>query len=214
MRALMMEEIIRAKSPKRIIVELRWKPSRGGHHLYGYLATTQMLLSPATRLYQPYYTDLKNAVIIRWEKIRSLVYPKAPYQTDHSLFGGSADDVLVDQARMQRVFDRVSTSDPMKEEETLQESIHYYVYWKNMEHIAQLCKESGVELSFFYVNRFGNPVEHPKYVEKIEQIAPVWYAPDSLFHEPTFYADVVHFNREGTNAMTPVLFEHLAKYDY
>lgn len=213
MRALMVEEIIKAKHPKRIVIEIRRKPSRGGHHLYGFLATTEMMLNPATRLYQPFYTDLKNAVIVRWEKIRGLVFPGKAYVADRSKYGGSPNDVLVDQGKMEWIREKRRQSDPFKKE-TLQETIHYYVYWKNMEYIKQLCEESGVALSFFYVNEFGMPVEQPKYIDRLEEIAPIWYAPDSIFHNPMLYADVVHFNRDGTNAITPFLFEHLAKYDY
>lgn len=214
MRALMIEEIIKTKQPKRIVLELRWRPSRGGHHLFGFLASTKMLLNPATRLYQPYYADYKKALIVRWEKIRQSLYTTPDYVPDKRSYGGSPDDVLVDQNEMKRVFEKVRNSDPLAEKETLQETIHFYVYWKNMEYIAQLCKDAGIELSFFYVNRFGNPITYPKYRDKIEQFAPIWYAPDSIFHKPEYYADVVHFNRQGTNAITPILYEYLEKYDY
>lgn len=213
MRALMVEEIIKTKHPQRIVIELRWKPSRGGHHLYGYLATTDMLLNPATRLYQPYLTDLKNAVIVRWEEVRSLLQSTDIYIPDKADYGVSPDDALVDQDRMINVLESRQKED-LNTPESIQESIHYYVYWKNMERIKHLCQDAGVELSFFYVNQFGNPVRYPKYQEEIERVAPIWYAADSVFHDPLLYADVVHFNRSGTNAITPYLYEHLAQYTY
>ncbi len=89
-----------------------------------------------------------------------------------------------------------------------------YPYWKNMEYIKKLCDEHDVKLSFFYVNKIGNPVKHPKYVDRIKAIAPIWHAPDSLFHTVEYYVDPAHFNRKGTEAMTPYLLRHLEQYDY
>jgi hypothetical protein len=214
MRALMIEEIIRTKHPKHIVLELGWKPSRGGHHLYGYLATTHMLLAPATYLYQAFPSDAKTALIVRWEKIRDLFYPETAYVKDSSPFGFAADDVLVDQGKMRELLERRTASSDQTNPETLQESIHYFVYWKNMEYIKKLCDDNGIRLSFFYVNRFGNELNQPKYLEQLKKLAPIWYAPDSIFQDPQNYADPVHLNRSGSDAITPVMFDYLQKYDY
>lgn len=212
-RELFVEELLKAKSPKHIVIELRWLPSRGGHPVYGYLAETEMLLNPPTHLYQPYLTDLKRAETVRWEKVRSCLQPEEPYRVDRDSFGVATVDILVDQEHMKKEFARHQKLDP-KEPESPQETIHYHVYWKNLEHIKTLCEQRGVRLTFFYVNQFGNPVTYPKHVERLESIAPIWYAPDSIFQNPKYYSDVVHYNEKGTDAVTPVLYEYLRQYDY
>ena len=212
LRALFVEELIATKSPKKIIIELRHEPNRGGHPMYGYLASTDNLVFPATYLYQRYLTDLKHGLIVRWETLRTMLYPYSEYKPNLAAFGVSPDHGLVDQQRMHRLL-KQRQDNRYDRPESFQDKIHFYVYWKNMEYVKQLCDRHNIELVFFYVNEFGNPSIYPKYKSRIEAIAPIWFAPDSIFQNPEYYVDIAHFNQKGTDAITPVLFKYLEQ-DY
>ncbi|MFC2175570.1 hypothetical protein ACFLR1_01200 [Bacteroidota bacterium] len=214
LRTLLIEELIATKKPKQIVIELRWKPSKGGHPMYGYVATTKMLLSPATFLYQPYTTDLKNALVTRWEQIKNnLLYPKEAYRADRADYGYAARTDTADQRYMANLFESIKKKDPYPSL-TLQESIHFYVYWKNMEYIANLCTDNNIELLLCYVNQFGRPINAPRFKNRLEAIAPVIYPPDSIFQTPTNYWDVVHVNHHAADAMTAFLFQELSQREY
>lgn len=213
MRALVVQELLAAKKPNQMVVELQWNPSSGGHKMYGYVATTEMLLSPATFLYQEYPSDIMRALVVRWEQIRSRLYPRPSYVADPSDFGYTVKLDTIDQDKMKRFHQRVRAKE-LYPALTLQQRIHYYVYWKNMEYIAALCEDAGVELLFCYVNPFGRGVNEPRFQNRVEAIAPILYPPDSIFQNPMNYWDLVHLNRNGANAMTDFLLEELAQREY
>ncbi len=213
MRTLVIEEVISAKKPQHIIIELRWEPSSGGHPIFGYLATHDMLHSPPTLLYQPYPLDLLKALTVRWEQLKTNLYPEKSYRADTSPYGVGRSTVMVDQQFMHRFLLKRQKEEPFPKE-TIQNKIHYYVYWKNLEYISDLCKKENIRLSFCYVNHYGRSTAELNNEEKIENLATVWYPPDSIFQNPAYYSDIVHFNVDGTDAITPFLFEKLSEYDY
>lgn len=209
-RTLIVEDVLIAKSPKHIILEVTRDPSWGGHPVYGYLASNSSLWFPATRLYQPYHQDLLHGFVVRWEMLRTLLYPKSEYLPESSKFGFAPASGLVDQAKMKLLFNKEHKSAEM-ESETLQEKIQRYTYWENLEYVKNLCDKHHVKLSLFYVNTFGARSKFPRFRSRLEAIGPIKYAPDSIFQNPQYYVDVVHFNHQGAEAVTPVLLKFLVE---
>ncbi len=207
-RTMLIKELIRTKQPRHIVLEVRIKPSKGGHPMYGYMAPTEDLLNPATRLYQAYPKDFKNSLVVKWEQVKQHLYPTKEYKPDLNTYGVGVSEVLADQAFMKDVKERNARQNPHPEQ-TLQEMIHFYVYWQNLEHIAALCDENGIQFSLCFINQIGRTSGVPRFREKTEQIADLWYPPDSIFQKPEYYSDIIHYNEDGMNALTPFLIENL-----
>lgn len=208
LRALIIEDIIRAKKPKQIVLELRPDPSMGGHPVYGFLARTENILCPPTRLYQAYPPDLKKALVVRWEQIRQHLYPKVQYQPELKVHGIGVDPKLADQEFMKGVQQKRLKENPFPKQ-TLQERIHFHVYWKSLEHIARLCEKNDVRFSLCFMNNIGRSSGVPRFESQLTRLAEIWYPPDSISQNPAFYSDIVHYNQEGMNALTPFLAEKL-----
>ncbi len=211
--SMLIEELIRTKKPKHIIVELIHRPAMSSHPMWGYLASTKQVLSPPTMFYQAYPTDLIKALTVRWEMLRAKLIPEREYRPGLSPFAVTRDPNVVDQDEMERIRKSRSDKNDLKRE-TFQEKLTFYLHWKNIDRIHQLCRDNGIQLSFVFINRFGRTLSLPRFYERYAAYGDVWLPPESVIQDPTNYFDPGHLNAKGASALTPFIFEELAQSEY
>lgn len=213
LRWMLLNELIEQKNPKVVIIEILDSPGMRSHPMYGFLAPSRLLINPPTFLYQGFPEDLQKGLTLRLEQLRRLWFSDEAYMPDQDLYGYTRDPNTVDESLMRQRKLTLTQTDPQKEA-SLQESIIFHLYWKTLEQIARICHNNRIQLRFLFINGFGSNAKTPRFLDRYQTIAPVWFPPDSVFQDPTNYFDPGHLNVKGGKELTPFLFEKLSYLEY
>ena len=209
LRNLIVQELLATKSPDHIIMELRAQPNMGGHPLFGYVADNSMLFFPATHLYQSFGTDVYHSFQVRRARLLSLLVPNKPFLIDTAQFGFVPPTHRSAIDHVTSIAAKNAAKDPFPEP-TIQQRIHRYVYWKNLQNIVVRCQNAGVQLNFFFLDHVGRRSSVPQSLGRLEKMAPIWFPPDSVIDNPANYADPAHFNVKGFDALSPFLLSEVS----
>ncbi|MGB0369663.1 MAG: hypothetical protein ACPGD8_09670, partial [Flavobacteriales bacterium] len=201
---MLTEELIAQKKPKHIVVEVLDRPGMRSHPMFGYLASSKQVAAPPTILYGGFFDDVWKSTVVRWEQIRSFLYPTTEYQADLREHGFTRDPNIAGLSQMESIKKRRSRQTELPEI-SLQERAIFHLNWKNIEHIQQLCARNNVGLSFLYINQFGRPIKVPRFETSWSQYGEIWYPPDAIYQNAENYFDHGHLNKFGAEKLVPFL---------
>lgn len=213
LNVLFVEELISHRKPKHIVIEVLPRPPLASHPIYGHLAPSTLLINPPTMLYQGYPSDLLAGLTTRLDQVRDCLIPDTTYVEDQTLFGFGNNPTLADMVEMEKTKSGWLEKDPLRAP-SMQENISLHLYWECLDHLAKLCQERNVCLSFLFINSYGRPVDFPVFKDRLAQLAPLWLPPDSILQKPSNYFDPGHLNRDGAAELTPYLFNQLSQFEY
>jgi hypothetical protein len=214
LRTVFVEELIAAKKPRVIVLEVLPEPSMGSQPVFGFMASTEQLLRPPTYAYQDWPSDVWKGLVVRWEQVRHGLYEDTTiYVANKKLFGFGDNPAIADQATMFQLHERRKHTQ-VQDGVSLQDRMSFHLYWETLKDIQKTCLLNGVQLAFYFVNIYGRPSEEPLFLEQHERIAPVWVLPDSTFQNPKNYFDPGHLNNVGAAELTPELFKYLYRFEY
>lgn len=207
---MLVEDLVKNKNPKHIIIEVLDRPGMGSHPMFGYMASSKQVISPPTILYNDYISDVWKSIVVRWEQVRNSLYQKPDYQPDLRKFGFTRDPNLADPIEMEELRIR-KLSDSILPKTTVQEHVIFHLNWKNVEHISSICKANDVQLSFFFINRFGRPIKVARFDKTWKKYGDIWYPPDTIYQDAGNYFDAGHLNKQGASKLVPFLEKKLTE---
>jgi len=222
------DELLRKKQPKLIVIGVVEKPSRLGHPTFKFLAPRSQIVSPGYPADINYLPDLvyvpyRQAQLFAAYVAPGLLGPPTEFRPE-TFRGHSVDttgDVALPDGRI------LNATDPGAPEE-LERGVRKlearsrppilpasFADWEfgderhYIQEIARLAKARGVKLAFLFLPYYTGPSaiqEEALY----RQYGPIWMG-DFVSMQPELYADYGHLTSTGADQMTDFLVDPVAQ---
>lgn len=210
---LLAREIIDAKKPALMIVEVQNHFHPGSHSHFPALAQLRDLASAPLIVNTAWFSDWMQGIQARLLYRRDeLLGVKRKYlneltNPDHSFVvvpvDGIADSVSMEKTKARRSQNQLPPEPAASPSLTTRATRIYY------ERIAAMCKEQGIKLVFLYFPGYGTPEPEPVEAEWLRSQGELWLPPATVFGPREHYFDADHLNRKGATAFAAWLSQQI-----
>jgi len=205
---VLVKELLRAKEPQHIIIEIREHENRYSHPIFPYLGRTQDVVLPYPFFNPDILPDIWTHLAYKIEILQDGLYRSEqapPIQLDLYGFGSSAD--TAEAGFLADIKSRRSQSTSRLSDE--QQAFYDTYALGYLQKIADVCREKGVRLSFLYLPGYGAPLATPSLYETYLAYGEIFLPPDSILQNPAFWFDEGHLNQTGAKQLSTWLGEKL-----
>jgi len=199
---VILKDILKTKSPKLIVLEVREREDKNSHPVFPYLANNIEVLNPVVFYNRDIIQDMYLGLISRLEYFRetilgNIVKDSIPNMDNYG-YGFSSDTADFNQLEKTRLksqvrYDLVNMGKPS--------NFSYRFPRKYIEKISQLAQDNNVNLAFFYNPSYGMPLDKPLEYSFYEQFGEVWIPPIEIINNPNNWMDPEHLNNNGADEL-------------
>lgn len=186
---LILHDLLSAKKPSAIVLEIRERESRVSHPIFPNLATPAQLFESFSWNHPAFFEDVYPAFLTRYDLLKSRFWGDTiPYHYNPGLYGHSCseDTIAPDQIGIPNPPDQ--SIPPLAK--------------KYLEKIATECKSAGVKLYFLYLPGAHKESSRPSLMDTYNRLGTLLIPPDSIIANPDLFYDADHFNRAGSNTIS------------
>lgn len=214
---VILKDLLRQHQPKLILLEVRFQEDRFSHKDFPYVAETPELWGQNFFFNQRYPEAVLTGLKTRWDEKRHqlLQIPLEPIDSSqirpHSYI---SVDVKANPDELERLQQKTAQryQQTVAEGPSLSDQITYRYPRKMIGEIAQLAKERGIPLVFYFFKSYGHLAPQPWDFDLYRQYGEVWQAPDSIFLKKEHYSDQVHLNVYGASLVTDWLEDEIVGF--
>lgn len=204
---LFLEDLLCAKKPRLVVVEVRERISTNSHPLYPYYAPARELLDPPSFSQPAYFSNVYNGWLLRLAAFRNRLIPPADTVSfpGYSSYGFRFSDHTEELEELERA--KASKLQPGPPTLFRRQLLRYPLAW--MERMEQLARDHGAKICFVYMPSYGSPEKEPelKQFHEGNYLLP----PDSILTRENFWRDPDHMNNAGAKAFSEWLAGRLAE---
>ncbi|MEZ4965790.1 MAG: hypothetical protein R2791_11145 [Saprospiraceae bacterium] len=206
----LLKELLEAKEPRCVVMEMREDENRYGHPIFPYLAGTKDVLLAAPFFNKGIAGDVWTHFAYKTELLQDVLYrPEVPAATQTALYGFSVSDDTVSVALLQEAAaGRKSFSLP---ENTLERNFYMRYPRAYLKKIGALCKSRDVRLCFLYLPEYGGVNRQPAELATYRALGSVWLPPSQILGNPDHWHDKSHLNQAGARALSRWVAERIAE---
>ena len=194
-----LQELIKAKNPKHIIIEIRNEDDRYTHPVYAYVAGNKDVVT-ASLLFNPdYLKENYNHIYYKMEVLRKQFFEEnnlPPVNTDNYgclSFPDTVSSVTLENAKSKWKNDSLS---PFETWFYMKFPRSYY------DKIGELCIENNIKISFLYIPGYSEPYGRISEIETYKKYGNIMIPPDSIFQNKNYWVDENHLNKAGARVLS------------
>lgn len=195
-----LQELIKNKKPRQIVLEVRNEEDRYTHPVFAYIADNKEVLTEPLLFNRDYISDNYRHIYYKLEIIRD------------GIFGEQQEtDINADTYGCRAIDDTVaiSTLEQAKQNYKQRKPLSAFATWFYMSYprayyskIAALCKANNIKLIFLYLPTYAEPYRKPDEYAFYKQYGAILMPPDSIFQNTSYWFDENHLNLAGANALS------------
>jgi hypothetical protein len=193
---VLLNEILKAKNPKLIFLEVREDENRYSHPIFPYVADASDVFTATPFFNRDLVRDYFNSFLYRLKLLKVQYFKPdsvVAIRTDDFGYMGSADTaskVYLEKVRVEHLLPKPKLS--------RMERDFYMTYPRvYLKKLSDLCVENNIRLSFLYIPEYGSLQKAPLELEIYQKYGEVLIPPHEIFEDPNNWADENHLNRGG-----------------
>ena len=201
------QDILKTKTLKKLIVEVRDDEDRYSHPIFPYIAENNDILLASPFFNRDIFIDLYHYYGYKLQLLQETLFKKnEPIEIQKMDFGyGSSPDTA--DARFLLKF---KESERFPQPANKLERDFYMKFPRSyLRKIHQLCVDHNVELTFIYLPSFGSNLTKPLEIETYRKYGKVLFPPAEIFENMDYWHDEDHFNNAGAVALSAWIAEEL-----
>lgn len=209
---MIIKDLLKNKSPRIIVLEVRQEESDRSHPDYGYKADIGDVLRPASLIDPSYLSDLVNALIVRMEYIRTYIsgegYAAAWEDPSRAIYRQTAvADITILLHGSQRRWERYYSQPRAAWIDSLM--LQYPKAY--IAEIMELVKKSHTKLVMLYIPNYGYPWHQPRELAYYRQVTDVYLMPDSFYDNKRYWIEDEHLNARGATILSDSVAAYLSR---
>lgn len=232
---LLAREVIEARKPRLLVIEVQESEPRAMHPAFAYLADASDLVTAPLMINTSYFPDLARLPMRQFSLFAETWAPSlfgAHPEFDPALYRGahwndtyaeygSGEHPLMPHPRTavhsaaELEYERAhpqGAENAAPKLPTALRSLEYRATLVYLQKIIDLARQNGIAVRFVYMPSFnyGAP---PDFADFYRKAAPMWQMPPAINKRPELWLDVGHLNTAGAAAFSQWLGEKIARPD-
>ena len=198
---VLVKDLLKNKSPKAIVLEVRETEDRFSHPVFPYLADERDAFAPYLLYNRDVIADLYDAVVFKMQLWQEICFgSNVNSEVNLSMhtyegFPDTANAQMLEAAQKKRMAKDYSMSETEKNF-SMKFPRHY------LQAISALAAEKNIPLYFIYLPEFGSPLKEPTEMETYNSLGKVWLPPSEIFADKNNWFDDGHLNRAGAGKLS------------
>ncbi len=207
---VLLKEILRAKKPKILFLEVREDENRYSHPVFPYIADANDIFLATPFFNRDLVRDYFNSFLYRLQLLKVQYFKKdsiVPVRTGDFGFMGSGDTALkaiLEKVKMEHLKPKVRLG--------LLERYFYMTYPRMyLKKLSELCIENDIRLCFLYIPGYGSNEKEPIEMKTYRKYGDVLIPPRKIFEDPDNWGDENHLNRAGAEKLSKWVAGQISK---
>lgn len=190
------EEYLNTHTPSEIILEIRADEGANSHPMTPFLMPVSKICEGFKALDADVFSNLYNKWLFNLKYVRSKLFEKNcknDFATNDSQ--GFLENLIktdANELNLKRAKDSVELISENTEQKKLNHNSEFY-----FNKIKILCDQKHVKLRFLYLPNYGNVYKKPLCENAYSNFGKCIIPPDSIFCDPSNFADYNHLNGKG-----------------
>jgi len=202
---VLLRELLAEKSPRAVIIEVRWDENRFGHPIFPYLANSKDLIATNPLYYKGQFEDIYRNLVYKISRIQKSLFPEERpdyinWEHGHSSSPGAAELSILEKAK-----EKIS----QKSGQSWNRSFETAFPKDYLRKCKELCDEKGVELYFLYVPEYGTLDKDPLEWDFYQSLGECLLTYHSMISDPALWHDPKHLNTAGAQIFSEEVAELL-----
>jgi hypothetical protein len=231
---LIAREVLEARKPRLMVIEVQEKEPRAMHPAFPYLANSDDLIAAPLIINTAYFPNLARLPLRQTSLWAHTAMPalfgsraafdpalyRGPHWDDTYAETGSRDHPLAEPrprtgilSARELEFERThpqATDGSLPHLPGALRALEYRATLIYLDKLIKLARSKGVQVRILYMPSYGNTLP-PDFSSYYERSAPVWEMPQEFRFRPELWLDVAHLNNVGAAEFSRWLGEKLAK---
>jgi hypothetical protein len=197
----LLKEVLLAKKPKILFLEVREDENRYSHPVFPYIADARDIFLATPFFNRDLVRDYFDSFLYRLRLLKVQYFKKdsvVPFRTGNFGFMGSKD--TASKPFLEKV--KQDHEKPKAKLKSL-ERFFYMTYPRiYLEKLSDICKENNVRLCFLYIPEYGSSEKEPLEMMTYSKYGNVLIPPHEIFEDPDNWFDENHFNHAGAGKLS------------
>ncbi|MBL7920965.1 MAG: hypothetical protein JNJ40_11660 [Bacteroidia bacterium] len=190
------EEYLETHAPSEIILEVRADEGSNSHPMTPFLMPMSKVCEGFKALDGDVFSNLYNKWLFNLKYVRFKLFEK-DYSKDFINYDkqGFLENLIktdVNELNLKRAKDSVELISEDTEQKKLNHNSEFY-----FKKVKALCDQKNIKLRFLYLPNYGNVYKKPLCQKSYEDYGQCIIPPDSIFCDPSNFADYNHLNGKG-----------------
>ncbi len=198
---VLLKEILRAKKPKILVLEVREDESRYSHPVFPYIADASDIF-----LATPFYNrdlgrDYFDSFLFRLKLIKAEYFKNdslVPVRTNDFGFMGSAD--TASKTYLEKI--DLGQKRPKYRQNSMERSFYMTYPRIYLKELSELCMKNHILLNFLYIPQYGSPEKEPLEMDTYKKYGKVLIPPSEIFKDQDNWFDENHLNHAGARKLS------------
>ena len=205
---ILLKEVLEAKQPKHLILEVRENENRYSHPIFPHIASSKDVLLPKLFFNRDIFVDAIDHFSYKLELNQDLIFKQQKeIPVNSKLYGCASYPDTADY----KILEKRKTNFNLNDREDNQVSIDFYASYSRgyLKKINRICKEQNIRLSFIYLPSYGVNFKQPKEQETYLKYGDIFLPPNEILDDKNNWFDDGHLNKSGNEKLSLWLVEEL-----
>jgi len=207
---ILLKELLIAKNPKHLFIEVREDEDRYSHPIFPFLASSKDVFLPEPFFNRDIFDDLSTHLSYKVALTQDYLFTvEKNQQINKKDFGFGTDDDTTAIALMNEV--KLKRAIPKPAAGKIERDFYQKFPRSYLKKINQICQENKIQLSFLFLPSYGTYLEKPKEYNTYLNYGKVFLPPQKIFDNPDYWYDTNHLNPAGAKALSLWLTQEIRK---
>lgn len=207
---LFINELIRNKNLKAIVIEVREDENKYSHPVFPYIANNSDVLCASVLYNRDYFSDCYHHFYYKLEVLHKQIFHELKNKEIRKDDFGFAPKT--DTAKLSELIEiKKQRAIPGTELSLTQRNFFMKYPRSYLEKIHRQCLRNNIRIIFLYIPPYGTKVKFPKENHIYQKYGTVLIPPCSLFENTNYWYDVNHLNQAGAEVFSEWIAAELKK---
>lgn len=205
---VLLKEILRAKRPGILFLEVREDESRYSHPVFPYIADARDIFLATPFFNRDMVRDYYNSFLFRLKVLKVQYFKRdsaVEARTGEFGYMGSAD--TASKSYLAKI--RSDNAKPRTQLPSLERNFYMTYPRIYLKRLSELCIENKIRLCFLYIPQYGSACKEPREMAAYAGYGDVLIPPGEIFEDQDNWFDENHLNRAGATKLSEWVADRL-----